>query len=431
MYAKLYKFECKNIIGESPMRGLTTHDIWVVPRGEKMLTLKARGELVEGSLGELREELYLTRRAIQYIVDYLWELDRLPTLNQLHQMFYKMLRQQGFRAHQSKQIYKYALAIVKSARENNGRKPVLKKLSARLDKYDAQIDLEKQLVIVKLRNREFKIKLLHRREYIRKFIGRKWYEVIITIDRHGRIWASIPFRWIYRPYSPKELISLDINLRKIVTYDGKSVRRIDTRFVEALSLKVRVERIQKKYPRMWRYSERILNRVRSLHKRSRNIVIDWCRKFAKYIVLKARRTKSAVVLEDLEKLWSNASRKSSSLADRLSRFAYRKLQLAIITKAIEYNVPIIFVNPRNTSSICPRCGYKLSYNHRLGICNKCGFIADRDTIGAMNIYLRALRRMYPSPGTRVNAPPMNNETRGRGRIKNEPMTVYMQSYTNI
>ena len=66
-------------------------------------------------------------------------------------------------------------------------------------------------------------------------------------------------------------------------------------------------------------------------------------------------------------------------------FAYRKLQEAIINKAVECNVPIIFVNPRGTSSICPRCSAKLSYNHRLAVCSKCGLIADRDRIGALNI----------------------------------------------
>ncbi len=59
------------------MRGSTTL-VRVVPRGEYMLTLKTQGKLVDGSLEELREELYLARR-------------------------------------------------------NGGRKPVLKKLSARLD----------------------------------------------------------------------------------------------------------------------------------------------------------------------------------------------------------------------------------------------------------------------------------------------------------
>jgi len=181
------------------MRGETTHLTRVVPRREYMLTLKARGVLVDGSLNELREELYLTRKAIQYIVDALWELDKLPTLNQLHQMFYKMLRNQGFRAHQCKQIYKYALPVVKSTKSSSGKKPVLKKLSARLDKYDAKVDLENQIVVVKLRDKVFKIKLLHRKDYITKFIGRKWYEVIVSIDKQGRIWICIPFRWEYNP----------------------------------------------------------------------------------------------------------------------------------------------------------------------------------------------------------------------------------------
>ncbi len=188
---------------------------------------------------------------------------------------------------------------------------------------------------------------------------------------------------------------------------------------------------KKKYPKTWRYNRRILDRIRSLHRRSRNVVIDWSRKFAKQIVLKARGTRSAIVLENLEKLWLNTSRKSSSLADKLSRLAYRKLQLAIITKAIEYNVPVVFINPRGTSTTCPKCGAELSYNHRLAICRKCGFVADRDTIGAMNIYIRAHRRMRGSQGSPLSAPAMKDETRQSGRTKDGPMTIYIHSYKKI
>ena len=164
------------------------------------------------------EKNYHARRAAQYIIDCLWELDKLPTLNQLHQMFYEILRNKGFRAHQAKQIYKYALSIVKSTKKNNGKKPVLRKLSTRLDRYDARVDLENQLVIVKLRNRVFKIKLLHRRDYIKKFMDRKWYEVMISIDMHGRIWVCIPFHWM-------DLIK---KVRKGIEVDGPA-------FIHALS----------------------------------------------------------------------------------------------------------------------------------------------------------------------------------------------------
>jgi len=412
------------------MRGKTT-TIRVVPRGAYMLTLKARGELIEGSLNELREELYLTRRATQCIIDCLWELNKLSSINQVHQMFYKMLREQGFRAHQAKQIYKYALSIVKSAKKNNGKKPILRKLSTRLDKYDARVDLQNQFVTIKLRNRVFKIKILHSKGYIRKFMGKKWYEVVISINGNGRVWIAIPFRWVYEPYKPEKFVSLDINLRKIVVYNGRSIRRINTRFAEALYLKHLAEDVQKRHSYAWRRNGKWLNIIRALHRRSRNMVVDWTHKFAKYIVLKAKNTRSIIVLENLERLWFNSSRKSFSLADKLSRFAYRKLQYAIMAKAIEYNVPILFVNPRNTSTTCPRCGTKLSYNYRLAMCRKCGFIADRDTVGAMNIYLKTLKTLAPRQGS-WGTRSMTNETRPKSGHKiDEPMILHIKTYTNI
>ncbi len=195
-------------------------------------------------------------------------------------MFYKMMRNHRFRAHQCKQIYKYALSVVKSTKSNNGKKPVLKKSSAQLDKYDAKVDLENRIEVVKLRDKVFKIKLLHRKNYITKFIGRKWYEVIVSIDKQGRIWICIPFRWEYNPYKSKRLFSIDINLKKVVIYNGRRVRRINTRFTEALYLKHLTEEVQKRHSYAWRRSKKWLKIIRALHRRSRNIVVDWSRKSA-------------------------------------------------------------------------------------------------------------------------------------------------------
>ncbi len=57
-------------------------------------------------------------------------------------------------------------------------------------------------------------------------------------------------------------------------------------------------------------------------------------------------------------------------------FAHRRLQHAIVAKVIEYGVPVIIVDPRNTSSV----------------------------------------------------PPMNNETRGKGRKRNEGMKKVKATY---
>ncbi|BES81012.1 zinc ribbon domain-containing protein [Pyrodictium abyssi] len=158
--------------------------------------------------------------------------------------------------------------------------------------------------------------------------------------------------------------------------------------------------------------------VSSLHRRSARIVLDWSRKVAKYLVLKARKTKAAIAVEELEKLWHNASQKSSTLADRLSKFAYRKLLQAIEAKAVEYNVPIVYVDPRSTSKKCPVCGFPLRYWHRLAECPKCGFRADRDTVGAMNVYKKALKAIALSPGS-------EGSWGGDGRNPTGPRSAYM------
>ncbi|MEM4694919.1 MAG: transposase, partial [Ignisphaera sp.] len=131
-------------------------------KGEELVeTLKMKA-LPEGSddYDALIEFLKLYRDAVQLVVNKLWNLDRLPSISTLHKMFYGELRKHGFRAHHVKQIYIYAKAVVKSSKQNNGRKPVLRKLSARIDRYDYRLNLENRTLILKLHeDKEIKLKL--------------------------------------------------------------------------------------------------------------------------------------------------------------------------------------------------------------------------------------------------------------------------------
>lgn len=106
----------------------------------------------------------------------------------------------------------------------------------------------------------------------------------------------------------------------------------------------------------------------------------------------------------MEGLKGSINGMSDRVVRKLMMFAYRKLQHSIISKAVEYRVPIVIIDPRNTSSICPRYGETLTYIHRLGICYRCEFKGDRDSVGAMNIWLKALQAYAGVPESPQSTP---------------------------
>jgi len=91
-------------------------------------------------------------------------------LRTLHQRFYNVLRRVGFRAHHAKQIYRVAQTIVKATKSRSCSKPILRKLFARIDRYDYRLDLERGVVIVKgLNSKEIELKMLIPRKRLEKF----------------------------------------------------------------------------------------------------------------------------------------------------------------------------------------------------------------------------------------------------------------------
>jgi len=192
-----------------------------------------------------------------------------------------------------------------------------------------------------------------------------------------------------------------------------------------LTHRIWVERTQKRYPRSWRFVKGVKKAIDRHGERIRNISWDYAHKVGDLIAGLALRCRSAVVLEDLEKLREN-SKKSREFNKRLGLWFYRRIQFCIEYEARERGIEVAKVNPRGTSSKCPRCGKKLAkYGHRVLRCRKCSFIGDRDVVAVINLYKKFISKHSRCgvPGVALNAPKPDENPSGVQGKRDDVMTI--------
>ena len=79
---------------------------------------------------------------------------------------------------------------------------------------------------------------------------------------------------------------------------------------------------------------------------------------------------------------------------KLIIMVYPRLVKWIDLHAIKHGAPLAIVDPRDTSSECPQCDSKLEESgYRRLRCSRCGFEADRDVVGKLNIRKRAMKML--------------------------------------
>jgi IS605 OrfB family transposase len=220
-----------------------------------------------------------------------------------------------------------------------------------------------------------------------------------------------------QPHQPRDVIAVDINEKKIVYGDHVINGEKDTEIDEAHRWKKLAEDLQKKYSSTrypaWRRRKAILNRIRSYHRKSRNILEDWARKTSLEIVMMAKKLGYGVAREDLTGLINTLRRiKSKDHRTKLIIIGYARLERWIDRQAEKHGVPLAIVDPRGTSSECPQCGSKdfEEAGYRRLRCHRCGFEADREVIRKLNIRKRALKILGISGGslTTPTAPQMTD-----------------------
>jgi len=370
------------------------------------------------------ELLKAYRSALNHAINKILSLN-LRTVKDVHRALYRELVERfNLPSRVAIDCYRDALANVKAWRRNpgKGRRPVVKKLSMLLHQGSGYRVKDGYVEIIG----GVKLRIIG---WDRRYDSYPSGEARLTYrDGSMMLWIS---KRIPKPetYTPRDVIGVDVNEEKIVYGDEVINEEKDTKISRAEKFRVLAELLQKKYssPRYqaWKRRRGILNRIRAFHRKARNILVDNARKVAHEIIATAKRLGYAVAREDLTGLKESLRRLPKTHRTRLLLIGYSRIERWIDWQASKHGVPRVVVDARNTSNECPKCDYigLEEVGYRRLRCPRCGFEADRDEIGKLNVRKRALRILSITGGalTPPTAPQMTDVTPNRwGEPRSHP-----------
>jgi IS605 OrfB family transposase len=212
--------------------------------------------------------------------------------------------------------------------------------------------------------------------------------------RNRRLIVYLVFKKSVEAYRPRGFVSVDVNENHVaVLVDGR-VLLFETGFRDmVLGYYYRRRRIQERYDKLYGVNCRVKRKIlRRLKEGRRKSDLRW--KLANIVVRVAKEKRYAVVLERLGK---NPAKgminhvEDDQLRHRIYQASFKGVQKAVEEKAGEHGVPVIYVDPKNTSKTCPIHSALVIYSNgsRVGRCSKGGELWHRDVVACYNLLLRA------------------------------------------
>ena len=319
-----------------------------------------------------RYKFYETTRLIPYF----------PNNNEFRRnLRNKLLVGWFFARHYVDSAIKTAYSILESWRKNyiKGKRKRKKPLVARRF-------IRVKTTLMKVEGSKIRITIRPRGEYLELDYSKEWFyerikgwkvgeliirenDVLLTFSK------DVEFGGRVKVGLDSNLMSLDIfhPEKGWIKVDLSELHRIAEIYDRIID---RLKSLQRKSPK------RIMSLLKKYWLRRKNRIEDFLNKLAAQL---AREFPDAVfIFENLNKfkMLRNGSRQFNR---KLSRSTWAK-----IVHKLSYRVQVEFVDPAYTSSTCPICGSRLKSRNGLVKCLKCGFEADRQFVGAFNIFMRGL-----------------------------------------
>jgi IS605 OrfB family transposase len=358
---------------------------------EGLLTLTVRMKVSPEP--EVVEFLKRYRDALNYSVRRIIEC-KATSISKVHKLLYNELKVKfNFPSRIAIDCYREALSIAKSWLKNpkRGKMPTMKTLKMWLTPLQSYRVKDNYIEIIG----GYRLRIIGWDKRYDQYPNKE----ARLVYRNGEIFLMVVKR-IPKPskYVPRGILAVDVNERNIVLGNDVLEVRYNTVVERALYYKLLAEKLQEKYSfgkyRAWT-RRKILKRMKHFHKKAKNIIEDWAKRVSHEIVSLAKEYQYAVAREDLTNLIENLIELPKEHRVRMIVLSYRRFSYWIDWQAEKHGIPIIIVEPRGTSSICPVCNSKLKENgYRRLKCGRCGFEGDRDTVAILNIEIKAIQRMW-------------------------------------
>lgn len=188
------------------------------------------------------------------------------------------------------------------------------------------------------------------------------------------------------PIDPEGIIGVDFGIVNLATtsdganYSGKKCTDVRQRYAKIKAVLQKVGTYSAK-----KHLKKISGKERRFKKDTNHCI-------SKEIVQIAKDTNRAIAIEDLTGIRENVT-VSKAVRESIGKWAFLELRNFIEYKAKLVGVPVIPIDPRNTSRTCSVCGYtdkKNRKNQASFVCLECGHTENADFNAAKNIAFRAV-----------------------------------------
>jgi len=189
----------------------------------------------------------------------------------------------------------------------------------------------------------------------------------------------------HEPFDPKGFLGVDLGIANLAVdsngevFSGGQVNGLRHRYARLRA------RLQAKGTES---AKRVLKKRSAKEKR---FARDINHQISKKLVAKAQGTGQGIALEDLKGIRDRITVRKAQRRTQHS-WSFSQLRSFIEYKAQMAGVPVIAVDPRNTSRTCPFCGHidkRNRLNQNTFSCKSCGYSGLADYIAARNIASRA------------------------------------------